>query len=162
VSDRTSTTGEPVLHELAPAECRRLLGAVPIGRLAFTVDALPTIEPVHFTVRGDEVLIPTRLGGKVAAASRGAVVAFEVDDFDPGTRTGWSVTVVGPSRVVTDAPQVAAMHSDGLAPWAPAPVACVVAVRIARVTGRRITRPEVRPARADRLPDPVETTRAVP
>ncbi|MGY1744191.1 pyridoxamine 5'-phosphate oxidase family protein [Blastococcus sp. SYSU D00695] len=135
-----STTPDPVLVPLTPGECHRLLGTAPIGRLAFTVGALPTIEPVHFAVRDDEVLIPTRRGSKVQAASRGAVVAFEVDDVDVATRTGWSVTVVGPSRVLSDAGEVAALHAAGLAPWVPAGQACVVAVRISRITGRRLSR----------------------
>ncbi|MGY1753387.1 pyridoxamine 5'-phosphate oxidase family protein [Blastococcus sp. SYSU D01042] len=130
---------EPVLVALADAECRHLLASVPIGRLAFTVGALPTIQPVHFTVRGDEVLIPARRGGKVEAASRGAVVAFEVDEYDAHTRSGWSVTVVGPSRVLGDAVEVAALQRAGLASWAPAPDACVVAVRISKISGRRVS-----------------------
>ncbi|RBY80798.1 pyridoxamine 5'-phosphate oxidase family protein [Blastococcus sp. TF02A-26] len=134
-------TPEAVLDPLSPAECRRLLGSVPIGRLGFTVDALPTIQPVHFTVRGDEVLIPARRGGKVEAASRGAVVAFEVDEYDAATRSGWSVTVVGPSRVLSDAAEVAALEESGLTPWAPGPNGCIVVVRMARVTGRRLSRP---------------------
>jgi hypothetical protein len=135
------TTGDPVLDVLTPAECRRLLASVPIGRLTFTEGALPTIQPVHFAVRGDEVLIPARRGGKVEAASKGAVVAFEVDEYDEAARTGWSVTVVGPSLVLSDPAEVALIEDAGLTPWAPGPNGCVVAVRIARITGRRLSRP---------------------
>src|ERR1700712_4514121 len=88
-----------ILEVLEPAECRRLLGTVPIGRLAFTEGALPTIQPVRFAVLGDDVLIPARAGSKVLAASSGAIVAFEVDDFDAQGRSGWNVTVIGPARV---------------------------------------------------------------
>ncbi|MGY1739610.1 MULTISPECIES: pyridoxamine 5'-phosphate oxidase family protein [unclassified Blastococcus] len=135
-----TATGVPVLDELSSVACLRLLASVPLGRLAFTVGALPTIQPVHFAVRGDELLIPARLGGKVEAASRGAVVAFEVDDYDAAARTGWSVTVVGPSWVLDDAAEVAALHTAGLTPWVPATQSCVVVVRIARITGRRLSR----------------------
>lgn len=136
-----STPGGPRLAEISPAECRRLLASVPIGRLAFTVGALPTVEPVHFALRGDEVLIPARRGGRVESASRGAVVAFEVDEYDAATGAGWSVTVVGPSRVLSDAAEVAALHAGGLVPWASATESCVVALRTSRVTGRRLARP---------------------
>ncbi|MGY2002683.1 pyridoxamine 5'-phosphate oxidase family protein [Blastococcus sp. SYSU DS1024] len=135
------TTDDPLLEALSPAECRALLVSVPIGRLAFTVGALPTVQPVHFIVRGNDVLIPARRGGKVEAASHGAVVAFEVDEYHPSTRTGWSVTVVGRSRVLTDPAEVAALRRAGLIAWAPAPDACVIAVRISRITGRRLSRP---------------------
>lgn len=134
------TTEDPALDALSPAECRRLLSTVPIGRLAFTVGALPTIQPMHFEVRGDDVLIPSRRGGTVAAASRGAVVAFEVDEYEAGTRTGWSVTVVGPSRVLDDAAVVSALEDGGLTPWAPGLNGCIVLVRIAQISGRRLSR----------------------
>lgn len=128
----------PLLEVLPADDCRRLLASAPIGRLAFTVGALPTIQPVHFTVRRDEVLIPTRRGGTVETASRGAVVAFEVDEYDAATRLGWSVTVVGPSRVLGDAAEVSSLHQAGMTPWIPAPDACVVTVGIARISGRRV------------------------
>ena len=63
-----------------------------------------------------------------------------MDEYDEATRTGWSVTLVGPSRVLTDTAEVAALHAGGLVPWAPAGVACIVAVRIARIAGRRLSR----------------------
>lgn len=132
-----SPTRGPVLEALSTADCRRLLRSVPIGRLAFTIAALPTIQPVHFAVRDDELLIPARRGGSVAVASRGSVVAFEVDGYEATTRTGWSVTLVGPARVLTDAVEVARLHRAGLEPWAPEH-ACVVTVHIARISGRQL------------------------
>jgi hypothetical protein len=127
-----------VLEELDDDECRRLLAGAVLGRLAFTEGALPAIQPVSFVVTGDEVAIPTRVGSKVTAAARGAVVAFEVDDFDAGARTGWNVTVVGPSRVITDPADVARLDGLGARAWAPADEPCYVAVRIAVIRGRRL------------------------
>ncbi|SEO83415.1 pyridoxamine 5'-phosphate oxidase family protein [Trujillonella endophytica] len=129
----------PALDALSAADCRRLLASMPLGRLAFTVGALPTIQPVHFVVRGEEVLIPARRGGRVEAASRGAVLAFEVDEYDAATRTGWSVTVIGPSYVLGDPAALAGLGDAGLVPWAPAPDACVVAVRIALISGQQVS-----------------------
>ena len=98
------TDGGRLVVVLDEAECRRLLARAVIGRLAYTEGALPAIQPVHFTVHDGQVVIPTRVGSKVAAASMGAVVAFEVDEYDAASRTGWNVTVVGPSAVVTAPP----------------------------------------------------------
>src|SRR3954468_10598983 len=89
------------LWELDEEECRALLGTAVIGRIAFTEGALPAIQTVHFTLLGGHVYIPTRPGSKVAAATANAVVAFQADEFDPTTKVGWSVTTVGPSRLVT-------------------------------------------------------------
>jgi hypothetical protein len=74
----------------------------------------------------------------VAAASRGAVVAFEVDEFDEGSRSGWNVTVVGPSSVVSAPDEVAALDVLGAVAWAPAGVPCYITIETTLVRGRRI------------------------
>jgi nitroimidazol reductase NimA-like FMN-containing flavoprotein (pyridoxamine 5'-phosphate oxidase superfamily) len=130
--------GQNRLQALDESECQRLLAGAVIGRLAYTEGALPAIQAVSFTMRGTQIVIPTRAGSKVAAASRGAVVAFEVDDFDTTTRTGWNVTVVGPSRVACLPDEVAALDALGAHPWAPADAPCYIVVEIALVRGRRI------------------------
>jgi hypothetical protein len=132
-----TTDQDRVLEVLAEPECRALIGTVKIGRLAFTVDALPTIQPVPFHVHDGLVVIPARAGSQLLPGTRGAVVAFEADCFDEDTRTGWAVTVVGPSRPVTAPQDVAAL--DGL-PWGgpgPWPDRCYVTVAMNLVRGWR-------------------------
>jgi hypothetical protein len=126
------------LLELDEEECRQLLGTAVIGRLAFTEGSLPAIQPVHFTLLGSHVLIPTRPGSKVAAATKHAVVAFEVDDYDPVRKTGWSVTAIGPSRLITRDDEIEALEALGLAPWASTTHRCYIAVRTSILRGRRL------------------------
>ena len=90
------------LQVLSPAECVGLLASTPIGRVVFTDHALPAVQPVNFVLDGWTVVMRTSPESKLAVAARNTVVAFETDDFDPVSRTGWSVTVVGYARVVTD------------------------------------------------------------
>ncbi|GAB4079194.1 pyridoxamine 5'-phosphate oxidase family protein [Modestobacter muralis] len=123
------------------AECRRLLGTASVGRIAFTEGAMPTIQPASYALRGDDVVIPTGLGSKMAAGSRGAVLAFEVDEYDLVERTGWSVTVIGPSRLVIDPGQVAALDALGVHPWLPTTTHGYIALHMTVVSGRRITSP---------------------
>jgi hypothetical protein len=130
---------ERVLAVLDETECRRLLATAAIGRIAFTEGAMPAIQPVSFALRGEDVLIPTGLGSKMAAGSRGAVLAFEVDDYDLVERTGWNVTVIGPSRLISDPDQVLALDALGARPWAPAATHCYIALRMSFVQGRRIS-----------------------
>jgi len=126
-----SSTDHDRAHEaLEPAECLRLLGTAGIGRLAYTQAALPAIRPVSFSLRGQDVLVPAVRGSSFLTALQGAVVAFEADDYDPATRTGWAVTVVGRSRVV---------DGDGLG--AAVPGACVIAVQVGLLEGWRTTAP---------------------
>lgn len=80
--------------------CLALLTSVPIGRVVYTDQALPAVTPVNFVLVGDEVTILTASGSALAAAVRGAVVAFQADRIDPATRTGWSVTIVGRAHLV--------------------------------------------------------------
>src|SRR5579862_8366167 len=90
------------LEHLSRDECLRLVGQVPLGRIVYTRQALPAVELVNFTLDDGEIVIRTDSSGKLAAATRGAVVAFEADNVDITTRVGWSVTIVGYSRAVTD------------------------------------------------------------
>jgi hypothetical protein len=95
------TTDQDRAHEaLGEQECLRLLGTTGIGRIAYTEAALPAILPVSYALRDGDVLIPTQPGSALAHAVRGAVVAFETDSYDDAARTGWSVIVVGASRVL--------------------------------------------------------------
>jgi hypothetical protein len=123
---------------LGHEECLALLSGARIGRIAFTEGALPAVRPVPFVVADGEIFIPTHGGSTVARASRGAVVAFEVDEFDAEARTGWNVTVVGPSRVIDDARAVVRLDTLGARPWAPGDDPCYIGVAIRVVRGRRV------------------------
>jgi len=117
--------------------CLRLLSSAPIGRIAFTQDALPAVQPVVFAIAGGEVFIPTHQGSRVAAASREAVVAFQADEFDVGAGTGWSVTVVGPSRVITETAEMLRVDGLGIRPWPPGQGRCYIGVQVRLVSGQR-------------------------
>jgi uncharacterized protein len=108
-----------VLEHLTRGECMRLMGSVPVGRIVYTRQALPAVELVNFAIADGDIVIRTDAGGKLAAATRGAVVAFETDSVDVTGHTGWSVTVVGQARAVTDGEEVRRLEQTGLTPWAP-------------------------------------------
>src|SRR5204862_2980903 len=104
------------LEILDRAACVRLLGTVSLGRVGITVGALPTILPINFRIDGDRILFRSGVGTKLDAATRGAVVAFEADDFDPLYHSGWSVVVTGVAREVSD-PDDSAVYTTPH--WAP-------------------------------------------
>jgi nitroimidazol reductase NimA-like FMN-containing flavoprotein (pyridoxamine 5'-phosphate oxidase superfamily) len=130
-----ASTAVPASHlvTLTRPECLELLGSQVVGRLAFSRQALPDVVPVTFTFDGSHVLLRLDPVSAVCRAVRGAVVAFEVDDVDPDTRSGWSVTVVGEALEAED-------QSDAAAPlaWAPGKRTCLLAIDTRQVTGRRI------------------------
>ncbi|MGY1823529.1 pyridoxamine 5'-phosphate oxidase family protein [Geodermatophilus sp. SYSU D00079] len=139
-----SPAPDHVVEDLDDPECRSLLTTVRIGRLGYTRDALPAIAPVPFCVHRDQVVIPSRSCSHLVPGVSGTVVAFQVDALDPDTCTGWTVTVVGPSRSVTDPAEIAAL--DRL-PWPRRevwPDRCYISVAIGLVAGWRAgPRPDV-------------------
>jgi uncharacterized protein len=130
----------PVLEDLSRTECLRLLATVTIGRICDTRQALPAVEPVNFAFRDGAVMIRADPGGKLAAATLRAVVAFEADDLDPVLRSGWSVTVVGHCEEVTGADEIARLDGLGLETWAPGARDHFIRIMPAIVTGRRLHR----------------------
>ncbi|MFB4294632.1 pyridoxamine 5'-phosphate oxidase family protein [Nonomuraea sp. ATR24] len=127
------------LQVLSHAECLRLLASTPIGRIVFTDRALPAVQPVTFLLHGESIVIRTGSGSKLAAATRNAVVAFEADEFDAEARTGWSVTVVGHARAVTDPGEIAQLAALPLTPWAPGNRDHYIVVEAEQLSGRRIS-----------------------
>jgi nitroimidazol reductase NimA-like FMN-containing flavoprotein (pyridoxamine 5'-phosphate oxidase superfamily) len=126
----------PALERLPDAEWLRLIASVPVGRIVYTLRALPAVEPVNFAVHDGDVVFRTEPGGKVAAAVRQAVVAFEVDELDFARRAGWSVTIVGTAREVTDPADEARLGQLGLSPWAPGEREHFVRITPGIITGR--------------------------
>jgi nitroimidazol reductase NimA-like FMN-containing flavoprotein (pyridoxamine 5'-phosphate oxidase superfamily) len=90
------------LELLTESQCLERLGRVRIGRVAVSIGALPAVFPVNFVFIDGNVYFLTGEGTKLRAATQGAVVAFEVDEFDPFTDAGWSVLVVGQATEVAD------------------------------------------------------------
>jgi nitroimidazol reductase NimA-like FMN-containing flavoprotein (pyridoxamine 5'-phosphate oxidase superfamily) len=126
------------LEILSPEECLALAASMPIGRIVFTDRALPAVQPVNFLVEDGSVIIRTAQGSKLAAATRNAIVAFEVDEFDHQARTGWSVTLVGRAQSVRDPDEVARLARLPLRTWAPGERDRFIRIRPEHVSGRRI------------------------
>jgi nitroimidazol reductase NimA-like FMN-containing flavoprotein (pyridoxamine 5'-phosphate oxidase superfamily) len=127
------------LEELTRQECLRLLSGMQVGRLAFVDQGLPAIHPVNFALQEHDVVLRIAGGGKLAAAERGDMVAFEADEIDPITHTGWSVLVVGRASVVRDIDQLVEIASPGSRPWAEGRREDFVRIATERITGRRLT-----------------------
>jgi hypothetical protein len=128
----------PVLEQLSRDECLRLMGSVPVGRIVYTRQALPAVELVNFVLDDGGIIIRTGAGSKLAAATRGAVVAFEADSVDVAGHGGWRVPVGGPPTAVTDREEIARLEQSGLMPWAPGNRDHFIRVSPAIVNGRRI------------------------
>jgi len=126
------------LEIVSPEECLRLLRTRSLGRLGLSTDALPVILPVNYVVRDDLIVIRTRRGTKLARATRNSIVAFEVDEIDQTSGSGWSVMIQGLAREAP--PQIAeAMASEpALARWLDPVTSKHFSISIDRMSGRRL------------------------
>ena len=126
------------LELLTEAQSWSLVERGEVGRVGVTIGALPAIFPVNYRVIDGAVMFRTAAGSKLDAATRGAVVAFEVDDWDRADRSGWSVLVIGRSEVVHDLVVARLVVDAGLEPFAEGRRANIVRILPEIVTGRRI------------------------
>jgi len=113
-----SVHGAADLQELSAQECLAHLAGESVGRIAISIHALPVILPVNFVMCDGDVVFRTGSGTKLAAATAGTVVAFEVDYYDRDGRSGWSVLVQGRAGEIADPVEVAEVRQLPLHAWA--------------------------------------------
>lgn len=131
-------SAQPVLRYLSREESVALLGATGVGRVGVTRDGVSHVVPVNYAVYGDSLVFRCGTGTKLAAAAAGRPMAFEVDQIDESTGTGWSVLVSGSSRVVDDEETLAAVEVLGLRCFDPSGKHAVVQIQALLVSGREI------------------------
>ncbi|MFI6565798.1 pyridoxamine 5'-phosphate oxidase family protein [Streptomyces sp. NPDC050534] len=124
--------------ELGRDEALELLGSVQLGRVTFTDQALPSIRPAKHLVDAGDVIVRTHGGSALLGrALRSEVVAYEADEIDSATRTGWSVVVTGTAPRITD-PGALARYQRLLMPWIDPEVGQVVRIQPEIVSGYRL------------------------
>lgn len=117
VPDMTGLADHAGLETLPLEVCLRLLESVPVGRVSFYTDGEVVTLPVNHVVDGQDVVFRTDSGSKLSAADRKDHVAFEADDYDLRTRTGWSVLLKGRAEVVHEDSEIQRLSHLGLYPW---------------------------------------------
>lgn len=126
------------LRDLGEQECWARLGETGIGRVAMCTDRGPLILPVNYLVDSGSVIVRTAPYTQLAAHLQ-ETLAFEVDDFEPDLRRGWSVLVVGEARSMDDADELARMRpQQRLEPWAPGSRNLFIKITPRQVTGREL------------------------
>ena len=126
--------------EIVPlTECLRLLASVPVGRIAFHADGEVVVLPVNHLVDGQDIVFRTASGSKLSAAEKADIVAFEADDYDAQTKSGWSVVVNGRAEILYENTETQRLDGLDLHPW---PTAVDrpfwIRIRPTSVSGRQI------------------------
>ena len=128
-------------------ECLLLLAGQKVGRLGFVVGDQPMVLPVNYVLQGDIVVFRTGDGSKLEAA-HGAKVAFEVDDVDVGTGSGWSVVVQGVTKEIPDTGDWfdESLRAKAAPTWIPGPTDHYVRIKPSVISGRRLPADSPAPA----------------
>ena len=137
----TDPSQRPALVELDRAECERLLASQEVGRLAVVVDGSPHVVPVNYATPGGGVVVFRSAPGTVLTEASLREVAFEVDEIDRSTHSGWSVEVRGVGRDIADALDAESVRLRQLPiiTWAPGERQQWFKIIPDAVTGRRLT-----------------------
>lgn len=124
------------LRELDEAECWELVRSREVGRIAYVDDRGPIVVPITFVLDGEAVLFRVAPYTKLAQHLPGARAAFEVDDIDYFTRSGWSVVLRGTAEMVEhdDLPA----PEDRPTPWVEGQRTLHLRLTPDLVTGRRL------------------------
>ncbi len=132
------------MEELDEAECLRLLASTTVGRLGFVVQERPIVLPVNYAIDGRTIVFRT---GEGTVLNRTALqmIAFEVDQIDDETHSGWSVLAQGVAQDVGTAIDAKSeqLRQLALVTWAPDRRDRWFRLDADTLTGRRLS---VRPA----------------
>ena len=102
VAQAGGAQAQGVFMRLDRGESMRLLTSAPAGRLIFTINALPAVRLMNFAVADGLILLRMAAGTTVARKVHDVIVAFEADELDAATSSGWSVVVTGRAMRVTE------------------------------------------------------------
>jgi len=130
--------GPPVITKLMPTECRQLIAAGGIGRIAFCTTSGPAVLPVNFAMVAGTIVIRTGEGTAVDGHAD-EQVAFEVDHIDEALSQGWSVLVRGRAHHVAHPAELQTVrHDAAIWPWPGGDRDVYVRIIPDTITGRRI------------------------
>jgi len=150
--DEAGTAAHGEIVRLDRAESMRLLASAQVGRLIFTVNALPAVRLMNFVLVDGLIVLRTAFDTTVARKVDDVIVAFEADDLDAAASSGWSVVVTGRATLVTDPELITRYQNVPLMPWAPGARDQFVAITTEVVEGRCVIR-AARPTDSGRGPD---------
>lgn len=117
-----------------------LLRTHEVGRVAWDGPDGPVILPVAYAYSDGLVAFRTAAAGVLARLAEATDVAFQIDDFDIDTATGWSVMMRARSRAVTDTAERERWREALPVPWASGARDLVIRLDPVELTGRVVVR----------------------
>lgn len=129
------------------SRCIELLSGRQIGRIAWRAADGIQILPVTYTWYRESVVFRTSPYGVLSELVHEADVAFEVDQIDESSRSGWSVVVRGRARAAAEPEELRELwRLDDPVPWASGTRTLFIQITPGLITGRAVgTRPDSTP-----------------
>jgi nitroimidazol reductase NimA-like FMN-containing flavoprotein (pyridoxamine 5'-phosphate oxidase superfamily) len=130
-------------QELGIEECRRLIEDGGVGRVAFHSQSGQHIVPVNFQLDRNSIVFRTTPYSELGRLGPGSEAAFEVDELDVESKSGWSVVAKGRVEVIPDNFETAAIRFFGKdpTPWAEGVRRLYLRLTWRELTGRRLVAP---------------------
>jgi len=126
-----------VLEDIPGDECVAHLEGARLGRVAFVRSTGPVVIPVNYVWSEGRIIFRTSPAISWVWVLRHGSAAFEVEDIDEVTHSGWTVLVQG--RVAHLEPKdVTSRAVQDLRPWAAGERSLHVAITPTSITGRRL------------------------
>jgi nitroimidazol reductase NimA-like FMN-containing flavoprotein (pyridoxamine 5'-phosphate oxidase superfamily) len=128
----------PETRDLTRDECRELLGAGSVGRVAVATPAGPHIVPVNYAVVDGALVVRTTPYSLLGTYGRDTTLAFEIDCADTQHECGWSVVARGRSEVLHDPDDVDEARAAVPRPWAGGQRSLFLRIPMEELSGRRL------------------------
>lgn len=115
---RDPTIWDPEVEQLEESECRRLIAAGGVGRLAYSGRTGVAVVPVRYELDQDSIVFRTPLDTHTDEDLRTGIkgaeyrVSFEIDEVDQDGRHGWMVFIQGAAHHMDS-------EDDRISRWAP-------------------------------------------
>jgi hypothetical protein len=123
--------------EVSGAEALWLVEGSSFGRLVYPQRGQTLVRPARHVWEYGRLIVRAPVQGAVVPE----VVTYQVDEIRVVAGTGWTVTLSGPTEVITDADE-AAHHQRTLAGWTHGPHDTVLRMLPQTVSGFRLSRVE--------------------
>lgn len=127
------------LEQLHVHECWRLVGRHGLGRLGFVGRSHLQVVPTMYDAQHGTAYFRASTFGALARSVHDKMTVLQVDDIDPETFTGWSVTITGTAHRVQDAGTLALLSCHGRPPvWVPGTSTQWIALPADTIEGQRV------------------------
>lgn len=126
----------PRLDALNEDQAIDLLRTHQVGRVAWISAEGPVILPVAYAWREGAIGFRTADWGVLASLATATKVAFQIDDLEGPTATGWSVLVRATSAAITESTEIVGWLTLLPDPWAPGDREMLIRLEPVSVTGR--------------------------